>query len=91
MYGQQAHLLNNKIWYLELLFCKCTGFSLQQHFYGSHLKHIFTLFIGVLLFSARTVCILITLKHFIVEYTSEEKPPPGIYSESDAQKYKVHV
>jgi len=46
---------------------------------------------GVLLFSARTVCILITLKHFIVEYTSEEKPPPGIYSESDAQKHKVHV
>lgn len=34
--------------------------------------------------------IVVTPKHStLIEYSNEERPPPGIHNPSDAQKYKV--
>ena len=43
----------------------------------------------ILLFLCTFCCILILVKHFIIEYTNDERPPPGIYTPSEAQKHKV--
>ena len=36
-----------------------------------------------------TFCFITCQQYFIVEYTNEERPPPGIYAPSEAQKHKV--